>query len=108
VSPPDLDAVTAAVLACPPVAGMAGGRYGEVAAYLPGRRLPGLRVGADDLEVHVVARWGPTLPDVADAVRLAVAPLSDGLPVTVYIDDIQIPGSQQAPGSSQVSDAATA
>ena len=92
MSPPDLDAVTAAVVACPPVARMAGGQFGEVATYLPGRRLPGVRLTGDELEIHVVARWGPSLPEVADAVRRAVAPVAGGLPVTVYIDDIEVPG----------------
>ena len=91
MSPPDLDAVSAAVVACPHVAGMAGGPFGEVATYLPGRRLPGVRLVGDELEIHVVARWGPSLPGVADAVRLAVAPLAAGSPVTVYIDDIEVP-----------------
>ena len=91
MSPPDLDAVMAAVVACPSVAGMAGGPFGEVATYLPGRRLPGVRLAADELEIHVVARWGPSLPDVADAVRQAVVPLAGGWPVTVYIDDIEVP-----------------
>lgn len=101
---PDLDAVAAAVVSCPAVAGMAGGLYGEVATYLPGRRLPGLRLAGDELEVHVTARWGTPLPAVADAVRDAVAPLVDGLPVAVYIDDIEVPGTADA--ESSVSSAA--
>ena len=93
MSPPDLDAVVAAAIGCPQVAGMAGGQFGEVATYLPGRRLAGVRVADDELEVHVVARWGTPLPEVADAVRRAVAPAAGGRPVTVYIDDIEVPDS---------------
>ena len=91
---PDLDAVAAAATACPLVAGMAGGRFGEVATYLPGRRLVGVRAADDELEVHVVARWGTPLPEVADAVRRAVAPAAAGRPVTVYIDDIEVPDGE--------------
>ncbi len=95
---PDLDAVAAAAASCPAVAGMAGGLYGEVATYLPGRRLVGVRLAGDELEVHVTAQWGTPLPEVADAVRLAVAPLAGGRPVTVYIDDIEVPETS-VPGS---------
>ena len=69
-----------------------------MATYLPGRRLTGVRLAGDELEIHVVARWGPSLPEVADAVRLAVAPLAGGLPVTVYIDDIEVPTDVAVPG----------
>src|SRR5881398_3708720 len=34
----DVDAVAAAVQACPDVAGLDGGKFGEVASYLPGRK----------------------------------------------------------------------
>lgn len=88
---PDLDAVATAVVGCPPVAGLSGGRFGEVATYLPGRRLVGVRLDGEELEVHVVARWGTPLPEVGDAVRRAVAPVGGGRPVTVYIDDIEVP-----------------
>lgn len=93
---PDLDAVAAAALGCPLVAGMSGGRFGEVATYLPGRRLVGVRVEGEEVEVHVVARWGTPLPEVADAVRRAVAPFVDGRAVTVYIEDIEVPDAAAA------------
>ena len=100
MTPPDLDAVAAAVTSCPAVAGMAGGMFGEVATYLPGRRLPGLRLAGEELEIHVTARWGSPLPEVADAVRRAVAPFVEGLPVTVYIDDIELPESPVSSAAS--------
>lgn len=88
---PDLDAVAGAAAGCPLVAGMSGGRFGEIATYLPGRRLVGVRLQGEELELHVVARWGTPLPEVADAVRRAVAPVAGGRPVTVYIEDIEVP-----------------
>ena len=100
MSPPDLDAVTTAVAACPVVAGLAGGSFGEVATYLPGRRLLGVRLAGEELEIHVVARWGTPLPEVADAVRTAVSPLVGGRAVTVFIDDIEVPDASQPVASA--------
>jgi hypothetical protein len=87
----DLEAVAAAALGCPLIVGLSGGRFGEVATYLPGRRLLGVRRADDTIEVHVVARWGPPLPEVGDIVRAAVAPYAGGSPVTVFVDDIEVP-----------------
>ena len=87
----DLDEIAAAAAGCPVVADLSGGRFGEVASYLPGHRVVGVRVVEDQLEVHVVATWGTPLPEVADAVRAIVAPLAGGMPVAVFIDDIVVP-----------------
>jgi len=88
---PDLEQVAAAVEGCPLVADLSGGRFGEVAAYLPGHRIVGVRVVGGEVEVHVVAGWGTPLPDVAQAVREAVGPAAGGLPVAVFIEDIVVP-----------------
>ena len=87
----NLEAVAAAALGCPLIADLAGGRFGEVATYLPGRRIVGVREVDGTIEVHVVARWGRPLPEVAEVVRAAVAPHADGLPVAVFVDDIEVP-----------------
>jgi len=87
----DLDAVAAAALGCPLIAGLTGGRFGEVATYRPGRRIEGVREVDGVVEIHVVARWGTPLPEVAEVVRAAVAPLAGGQPVAVFIDDIELP-----------------
>ncbi len=89
----DVDAVAVATEACPGVAGLSSGRFAEVATYLPGRRVVGVRATEDELEVHVVAQWEVALPFVAAEVRSVVVPLSGGLPVAVFIDDIDIPPS---------------
>ena len=52
----DPDAVSAAALSCSQVARLSGGLAGEVATYLPGRRVAGIRIGDDEVEVHIVAR----------------------------------------------------
>ena len=86
----DVDAVAAVVQALPAVSSLSGGRFGEVATYLPGRRVQGVRVRPDAVEVHVVAQGGLPLPAVAGAVRGAVLPLPGGRPVDVHVDDIDI------------------
>jgi uncharacterized alkaline shock family protein YloU len=92
----DPDAVSAAALSCPQVAGLSGGFAGEVATYLPGRSVAGVRVGDNEVEIHIVARWGANLPEVADAVRLAVKPVTGGVRTSVYVEDIEVPGELNA------------
>ena len=88
----DLEAVAAAALGCPLIAGLTGGRFGEIATYRPGQRIVGVREFDGAVEVHVVAKWGRPLPEVAEVVRAAVAPHAGGLPVAVFVDDIEVPG----------------
>ena len=73
----DLDAVADAVVSCSSVLGIASGRRSRT-----------VRIVDRSVEVHVVARWGAFLPDVADEVRAAVRPLVGSHQVTVYIDDL--------------------
>ncbi len=87
----DPDAVSTAALSCPQVARLSGGFAGEVATYLPGRRVSGVRLTDDEVEIHIVSRWGLNLPEVADAVREAVRPVAGGLRVSVYVEDIEVP-----------------
>ena len=87
----DVEAVAAAALGSPLIAGLTGGRFGEVATYLPGRRILGVREADGTVEIHVVAKWGRPLPEVADVVRQAVAAHTDGTPVAVFVDDIELP-----------------
>jgi uncharacterized alkaline shock family protein YloU len=89
---PDADAISAAVLTCPSVAGLSGGLAGEVATYLPGRRVAGVRTEPGSAEVHVIARYGPPLADIAAEVRRAVAAVVPGLStVNVVVADVQDP-----------------
>ncbi len=87
----DLEAVAAAALGSPLIADLTGGRFGEVATYLPGRRILGVREVDGTIEVHVVAKWGTPLPEVAEVVRAAVAPHAAGTPVAIFVDDIEVP-----------------
>lgn len=89
----DPDAVASAVTACPHVASLSAGTVGEIATYLPGRRVQGIRVQDESLEIHVVARWGTPLPEIGAEVRRAVAALAGGRPITVSIEDVETPES---------------
>lgn len=85
----DAEAVATVVESCPSVARLTAGNLGvEVATYLPGRRVRGVRLDGGTVEVHVAARHGVPLPRVGEDVRAAVAPLVGGAPVSVYIDDL--------------------
>jgi len=81
------DSVLVAVTAVPGVAAMHSGRFGEVATYLSGRRVPGVQLRDDRAEVHVVAHWGRDLLATAAAVRLAAESLALR-PVHVVIEDV--------------------
>lgn len=87
---PDPARIAEAVAGCPEVVALSGGLFGEVATYLPGRRLTGVQVHPASVVVHVVARYGPALSLVADQVRSAVGALTDR-PIEVVIDDLEVP-----------------
>lgn len=90
VAGPDPDRVAAAVVSCPAVSALSGGRFGEVATYLPGRRVTGVRIEPTGVEVHVVGRYGVPVTQIADQVRAALGPLVAGRPVLVAVDDLDI------------------
>ena len=88
------DLVAAAVRGCPDVLDLSGGAFGQVATYLPGRRVSGVRLGEQDgdpVEVHVVARYGVQVHVLAVQVRHAVWSVLPGRPVDVHIDDLDVP-----------------
>ena len=84
------EAVAAAALSCPGVVRLATGSPVEVATYLPGRRVHGVRFDDGVVEVHVVARPGTVLPDLARAIRQAVVAVVPSHTVDVYVDDLDI------------------
>ncbi len=87
--PDTADLVAEAVLACPVVAALAAD--GFVATFLPGRRVAGVRIAEDVCEVAVVLRMdGSPLPDMAEQVRHAVAPVVGDRRVDVVIADVVI------------------
>ncbi len=88
--PPDPDAVAAAVRGCPDVVDLSAGAFGEAATYLPGRKVAGVQITPDGVEVHVVARYGPPLDQIAARIRRALGPVAPGLPVAIVFDDISL------------------
>ncbi len=85
------DRIAAAVTRCPDVAGVIQVPGMPVATYLPGRTVSGVAVRLAEVEICVVARYGPPLPQVAEQVRQAVEPLVPGRVVDVVIADITSP-----------------
>lgn len=87
-APQDLaERVTDAVLAVPGVAAMHGGTFGEVATYLPGRRVTGVTINETACSIHVCVRYPANVIDTAELVRTAVESLIE-VPVNVTIEDL--------------------
>ncbi|WP_240945368.1 hypothetical protein [Rhodococcus sp. HNM0569] len=86
-----VDDVAAAVLAVPGVAALHGGEFGEVATYLPGRRVTGIVLGDDACRVHVTVHYPVDAVATADAVRDAVARLVGAVPIEITIGDVETP-----------------
>lgn len=88
----DADRIAAAVQANRDVAGLDGGRYGEIATFLPGRRVSGVRIRPDSVTIGVIGRYPATATEiaacVAASVRAAVGPLDR--PLHVHIGDLLI------------------
>jgi uncharacterized alkaline shock family protein YloU len=93
---PDPDAIATAVLAVPSVAALSGGLAGEVATYLPGRRVGGVQVRSGEgraaplVVVHVVAHYGPTIDRIAADVTAAVRAAAGRVDVHVGVDDLLV------------------
>lgn len=96
-TPDPAEVLHAVVTAVPGVVSLYRGSFGEIATYLPGRKVPGIRRSHDGTEVHVVVAQGADLRSVAAAVHRAAAPVADG-PVHVFIDDLAptpVPSSEE-------------
>jgi ABC-type xylose transport system permease subunit len=87
----NVDAVAAAVLGCAGVAGLDGGRFGEVTSYLPGRRVRGVVVSGGRVTVQIRSRWAVPAPGLAALITAVLAPLTGRRPVDVVIADIDDP-----------------
>jgi hypothetical protein len=87
----EVDTIAAAVLGCAGVSGLDAGRFGEVASYLPGRRVPGVAADAGRVRVRVRSAWGVPAADLAARITAAVTPLAGTRPVDVTIGDVDDP-----------------
>lgn len=82
-----VDDIAVLVMAVPGVTRLHAGRFGEVATYLPGRRITGIKVSDDSIEVHVVLAAQVPVRETAQLIHAAVATLI-ATPVHVYVEDI--------------------
>lgn len=106
-----VDPIAAAVQACPAVAGLHGGRFGRATTYLPGRRVAGVAVFPGEIVIGVVGRYPVTVVELTRQIRAAVAALAPGVPVTINVEDLALPGEDAAdpsPDPSPVPPAQTA
>ncbi len=81
--------MVAAVLAIPGVADMHDGMFGEIATYLPGRRVPGIQIRDQECHVYVALDFSADIHRTADAIRIIVEPMV-GKPVHVTIQDLVV------------------
>jgi len=87
----NVDALAAAVRSCPAVDDLDGGPLGTVATYLPGRRVPGIRIGADRATIQVRGKWDVPIREPAGQVLAAVAPLTGGRTIDIFVADVAEP-----------------
>ena len=85
----DVDAIAAAIMACPAVAGLHEGGNLAVATYLPGRRVVGVRVEDQRVLVSVVLGSGSSVRMLESQVRSRLARHVRGRRVDVHIADVQ-------------------
>jgi hypothetical protein len=99
IEPPAFDPVAlaervaAAVSAHPAVARLHGGLFGDVATYLPGRRLIGVRISESGapVELGVVLHLNRPIPDVVRSLRRQVSLLCGGAAVDIVVADVVEP-----------------
>ena len=75
--------------AFPDVAGLHGGQFGEVATYLPGRRVSGVTLTDTACAIHIGVSYPANVVDVADRVRAALA-AEVAVPVHVTVEDVEL------------------
>ncbi len=90
-APEPVEMLAIAIQSCPGVSSLSGGTFGEVATYLPGRRVRGIRLTDRTVEIHIVAFWGQPLPEVAAQIRGLSAPFAGARSIDVYVDDLNLP-----------------
>lgn len=106
----DTDADTAAGIAraVPGVTGLHPGMFGEVGTYLPGRRVPGVRVTDNAIDLHLVVASDASVRHTAAAVRQAVSEAFPAAAVNVTIEDIATgPRRSDCPAPTRVDNGET-
>lgn len=101
LEPATAELIAASVRECPRVARLSPGVGGEVATYLVGRRVLGVRL-REAIEVHVVARYGVPIEALAAEVRAAITPVAPSFAIDVYVDDVDVEPETDAPRGHDV------
>ncbi|MDJ0358804.1 hypothetical protein [Rhodococcus sp. H29-C3] len=81
------DTVASITLSIAGVSALHSGEFGEIATYLPGRRVVGIHIHADVCEIHISVEYPSDVHAVARAVRDAVGP-HVSVPIVVTIEDV--------------------
>jgi hypothetical protein len=84
----DVDALAAATLRCPAVAGLHPGGARFAVTPLPNRRVVGVRVDEDQVLVSVVLARGASVRTLETQVRRALAPLAGRRGIDVHVADV--------------------
>ena len=79
------------------MSGLDGGEFGEVASYLPGRKVEGIMVGGGRVTVQIRSQWAVPAPALAALVTAVLAPLTGCRPVDVVVADIDDPSQVPLP-----------
>lgn len=90
----DAAEVGRAVLAVPGVVGLDPGPYGTASTFTAAGRIWGVRLGPDDLHVHIVIDTTHPLPMIARQIRSAVRALPGATAITriaVHAEDLVLP-----------------
>ena len=85
-------AAVEAALATEGVHSMGRGRYVEAATYEGSEKVPGVVVGPEDLEIHIVAEYPlpRPIPEIAENIRERVAPEAGGRNTRVVVEDLEV------------------
>ncbi|BBX10642.1 hypothetical protein [Mycolicibacterium aichiense] len=86
--PTTADTVASVARAVPGVADLHPGMFGEVGTYLPGRRVTGVRIRDDRVEVHITITPSAHVRQTAAAVRSAVRAAMPNTRVDVTVEEI--------------------
>lgn len=89
----DAAEVGRAVLAVPGVVGLHPGPYGTASTFTAAGRIWGVRIGPDDLHVHLVIDSTHHLPTIARQIRSAVRALPGAAAtrIAVHAEDLVLP-----------------
>ena len=89
------DIVATAVTSVPGVAALHAGMFGEVGTYLPGRRIPGVRLSDGVTDIHVTLFFGFPVRQTAARIRDVVTGVVGGT-VNVTVEDVVAPATTES------------